>query len=354
MKAGTHGHPAARPVLFGVQFLRFVAALSVVVYHANLAARKFIPGASYPALDSALDLGAAGVHIFFVISGFIMVHTASGKSGWSEAVAFWLRRATRIYPIYWIAALAYLAVHALFFEGYGLTAASAILAMLLIPGWESAIIGPAWTLSYEVFFYLCFGASLWFRPGLSLWVLTALFIVLVAVNMRWPLPVSVIGNPLLFEFLAGAWIARLLPGVTWRPRLLSIALLAFGLLGFAASLLLDLDAVPRTVLWGPPSALVVAGVALLDGSAGPEPVFARIGVLGDASYALYLVHVLVLDLVMALIAWSGSGLEIRGLALLIGAFVSVCVSIAMHLTIEKPMLGALRRRVKTTKAILPA
>ena len=175
MKSLEERRPAASSVLYGVQFLRFVAALAVVVYHANLVSIKFIPGTLLPGADAILELGASGVHVFFVISGFIMVHTATGKSGWKEAVAFWLRRATRIYPIYWIIALSYLTLYGLFFSGYTLSISAAIRALLLVPGWETLIIGPAWTLSYEVFFYICFGASLLFRPGLSLWVLTALF-----------------------------------------------------------------------------------------------------------------------------------------------------------------------------------
>ncbi len=353
MKTLGERYPAGRSVLFGVQFLRFVAALSVVVFHANLAAKKFIPGTPLPVADAVLELGASGVHVFFVISGFIMVHTSTGKSGWQEVVAFWLRRATRIYPIYWIIALSYLTLHGLFLSGYTLSFSGAFLALLLVPGWEALIIGPAWTLSYEVFFYLCFGASLFFRPGLSLWVLTILFMVFVGTSLWWPLPIGVIGNPLLLEFLAGAWIARLLPDVTWRPRFLGVALLAIGALGLAASLFLDLNAIPTVVLWGPPSVLLVAGVALLDKCAGADPAFARVSVLGDASYVLYLVHILTLDIVMWLLAWSGSAVGHRELAILIGAAVSISVAILVHIAVEKPLLGALRRRVKFTKVAIP-
>ena len=346
MKSLEERRPAASSVLYGVQFLRFVAALAVVVYHANLVSIKFTPGTLLPGADAILELGASGVHVFFVISGFIMVHTATGKSGWKEAVAFWLRRATRIYPIYWIIALSYLTLYGLFFSGYTLSISAAILALLLVPGWEALIIGPAWTLSYEVFFYICFGASLLFRPGLSLWVLTALFAILVGTGLWWPLPIGVVGNPLLLEFIAGAWIARLLPGMMWRQRLSGTVLVAVGIAGFAAGLFVDHTAIPKVILWGPPSILLVAGVALLDKSARAVPAFSKVSVLGDASYVLYLAHILILDIVMSLLVWSGSVPDFRLVSILIGVAASAAAAILIHTAIERPLLGNLRKWVK--------
>jgi len=85
-----------------VQVLRGIAAAMVVFHHA---------GAVIPAADAQRSwilrshltlIGAAGVDIFFVISGFIMFYTHGHVGGSREAGLFLWKRALRIYPPYWL------------------------------------------------------------------------------------------------------------------------------------------------------------------------------------------------------------------------------------------------------------
>jgi exopolysaccharide production protein ExoZ len=59
--------------LFGIQMLRGIAALAVVLHHSleesNGSTGRFSP-------DWATTFGASGVDIFFVISGLIMFYTS--------------------------------------------------------------------------------------------------------------------------------------------------------------------------------------------------------------------------------------------------------------------------------------
>ena len=86
--------------LDSLQMLRGVAAAAVVVHHAlevsNGAASAFSP-------DFLTTAGAAGVDVFFVISGFIILYTSfpAGRSPLSPRT-FMLRRMIRIYPMHWI------------------------------------------------------------------------------------------------------------------------------------------------------------------------------------------------------------------------------------------------------------
>src|ERR1700722_4229918 len=62
-----------------IQFLRFIAATLVVLSHSMLAANDFFDGGVSRATLYFANVGGSGVHIFFVISGFIMVFTSFGR-----------------------------------------------------------------------------------------------------------------------------------------------------------------------------------------------------------------------------------------------------------------------------------
>src|ERR1700737_3097284 len=83
-----------------IQALRAVAALIVVVFHLSYIESKYFPSHFVPAILG--NCGMAGVDLFFVISGFVMMTVSSGHFGRSGAASdFLLRRAVRIYPVYW-------------------------------------------------------------------------------------------------------------------------------------------------------------------------------------------------------------------------------------------------------------
>ncbi len=97
--------------LLHIQFLRGLAALSVAFLHAqhdagSLAARTgqaFEPFTRLPFM--------AGVDVFFVISGFIMVYASRPLFGKPEARGIFLaRRLARIAPLYWAVTTLYLAI----------------------------------------------------------------------------------------------------------------------------------------------------------------------------------------------------------------------------------------------------
>lgn len=97
-----------------IQLLRFFAALAVVIYHAiiyiGLSSEVSFPEALY----EYAWIGAAGVHVFFIISGFIMVLTSKEAFAVEGSMRrFLARRVIRVYPIYWIVALLYLAARSL-------------------------------------------------------------------------------------------------------------------------------------------------------------------------------------------------------------------------------------------------
>src|SRR4051812_24121667 len=99
-------HSKARPGdVVGVQYLRGIAALAVVIDHAAgmTASQKYF---GRDVLEGALSYGAIGVDIFFMISGFIITIISLGKENLEPTVSmrdFFVRRFIRIVPLMWTA-----------------------------------------------------------------------------------------------------------------------------------------------------------------------------------------------------------------------------------------------------------
>ncbi len=94
---------AGTPPLLSLQVLRAVAALLVLIHHAGYDADTIADRTARAAfgLDRFFDWGF-GIHLFFVISGFIMVRTARGYGSAGGGLVFLTRRIIRVVPLYWL------------------------------------------------------------------------------------------------------------------------------------------------------------------------------------------------------------------------------------------------------------
>lgn len=166
-----------------IQVLRGFAAMMVVAYHAiDMANERFALGWRFGAA------GEAGVDVFFVISGFVMI-VAAQKTGAQDAHRFLLKRFIRIYPLYWfwttvklvlLLTIPAAAVSAVLDPAH-LAASYALLPWTNADGKIYPFLVVGWTLSYEIFFYLCMAAALALRLPIRRTV-TLLFLVLIAVG----------------------------------------------------------------------------------------------------------------------------------------------------------------------------
>jgi exopolysaccharide production protein ExoZ len=336
--------------ILSIQVLRFVAAMSVVIFHAYVAL-MWRPGHVQDEVDHAFAVGASGVHIFFVISGFVMVYT-SLRSRLTPR-SFLNRRLIRIYPIYMLVAATYLVVHQLLGSPYHLTATELAGAALLLPGYSPLVIGPGWTLSFEMYFYLCFAAALFAGLRRGLVLLTGFYFLSVAARFFVDRSLSFVNlatDSLLLEFMVGAWL-----GYAWASglaigRRVGALLIVGGLALFAVGFWLPYERLPSVISWGPPALMLVAGALAFE----PElrsPTGRFFAKLGDSSYLLYLSHVLLLDL---LVATPISALnESRSAAVLLSFGLAIaCAAIAAvgYETIELPLLKGIKRLVLNPRA----
>ncbi|SIN60368.1 Peptidoglycan/LPS O-acetylase OafA/YrhL, contains acyltransferase and SGNH-hydrolase domains [Parasphingorhabdus marina DSM 22363] len=326
-----------------IQFLRFVAATLVVLFHAHLAISTSLSPES--AIDADLYLfgfGAVGVHIFFVISGYIMVLTNSRPDRPFSARQFYKKRLIRIYPIYWLIAALYLVINTVMGSPYEFTAYELLSSLLLLPDNAPLIIGPAWTLAYEMYFYLIFGIAMIFGLLRGLILLSLFFTISMALGLFVRPENAFTGlmtNSLLAEFLIGAWIAWVTLRVKF-PGWLGYLSVAGSVILYAGGIVIGYESLPSALIWGVPSAMLVFGAVVLERHVQPAFV-TQLSPLGDSSYTLYLAHILLITILIALA--QVVQLTMLPILLMTAVFTVICVLFShwFHLQVEAPMTARL-------------
>jgi exopolysaccharide production protein ExoZ len=331
-----------------IQALRAVAALLVVLLHALETWGERVdpaaPGVSW-------ENGAAGVDIFFIISGFVMVISSRRLADQAGAWLIFLRhRIVRIVPLYWLLTtfkiLAVVALGGVVLRT-GLDFNFVAGSYLFLPVTDSAghfrpVLPVGWTLTYEFLFYLLFAIALEMRidvlrvviPGLGLIAITAL------ARTAWP-AWTVLFDTIVVEFVFGVMLAKwTLRGFRLPPAIAAV----FISFGFGLILMVPMISENARVLtWGVPAFAIVAGAISLEplvGSALPDWLLT----LGDASYSIYLSHGFVLPALGILVDRIVSpGLWAEGPTIMLCLIASSIAGWIVFIWIESPMLHALRR-----------
>jgi len=142
-----------------LQVLRGVAAI-MVVFHHSIGSLKYYHHINYPFLNFIGSVGKFGVDFFFVLSGFIISFSATEKYGTPNGIKnYFLNRIIRIYVPYLPIGIAMFLIYKLL-PGYSNSdrSISLLTSLTLLPDGKPAL-SVAWTLTFEVFFYLFFCIS---------------------------------------------------------------------------------------------------------------------------------------------------------------------------------------------------
>ena len=287
-------------------------------------------------------IGAAGVDIFFVISGFIMWVTTVGKPIGPQE--FMWRRIIRIVPLYWIATLATFAVAVLkpqFFFDTNSSVGNLLGSLFFVPIIKDEALQPVveqgWTLSYEMFFYLIFSVSLLLPEFRRLWFLIVILGAVVVAHFLLPSGyASIFTQPIILEFAAGIVIGHLWKQGYRLPFRVAIGLMIIGVvLLIASDPLIHLE---RAVRWGIPAMLLLSGAVFAERERG-VPQLAFLHFLGDASYSIYVWHVLTGILVTALLLRLGVPHDMQPMPIALG---SLAFAIVFYLGIERPIQRKIR------------
>ena len=209
----------SRKLLVSLQAGRALAAVLVVLFHLGgiVADAKYF---NVPWVAAPFRFGDAGVEFFFVLSGFIIASAhAADISRPSRLIPYLQRRAIRIYPPYWIVfalvcllALPFGATRATLPTDLGtLTEAWFLFPQdpAVVGGTGSPVIIAAWTLRYEVLFYLYFALLI---VDLRLGLLVAVGYAIAFASLRHQpgnvFPLTFLLNPCVWLFGMGIVVAR--------------------------------------------------------------------------------------------------------------------------------------------------
>jgi peptidoglycan/LPS O-acetylase OafA/YrhL len=352
-----------------LQVARILGALLVVTYH--FGAVELIYGGDR-LITPLLKYAEMVIDLFFVVSGFLMGTLYRTTPGGARAVGeFALRRALRIYPSYWVITLAVMVVwrasgQRLFSNLVGPNP-DLLSSLLLIPSASRPILQVAWTLLHEVYFYAGFALLLLVKPswrpvGAALWAVGVVVGYLMLNHPEAHPGLALMVSPYTLEFIAGVSIGWCVPAMRRHaPRLALIAgagLWVSGVVftGFNPAAKTAMPEAARIALDGVTAVLICYGLVAADAMrlwACPP----RLARAGDWSYALYIVHTVVIAGVCCV--WRGfsvPGLLDNVVVYLVAVGLSVVLAAQIFIRLERPMnrSASVDRRIKVILGAVPS
>ena len=345
--------PKAVQTLNSLQCLRGIAAVLVVLAHSGVTFQQRYHTWVFPAFVHG---GVVGVDIFFCLSGFIMYYTTAADFGVPRAwFGFLCRRVFRIYPVYWVATAIALLIgwwvpHVR--SPHPLSATYLLRSLALLPGNDSPVVWQGWTLVHEMRFYATFAVLLCLprRPafwGMGGWSLGSAVVLGLSYFAPTVLNDSLMAraanyffHPASLEFVLGwvaAWIVRHRATARWLdPAALALGVISTGILMEFSSSLAGFTKYWTVTLFMLPSFSLILGAALSERRFAPR--LPALGVsLGEASYSIYLSHVLVLELMVHFLPAALDPAWLPWLGWLV-ALGTVVAGWLFYLVVERPLL----------------
>lgn len=351
--------------------LRFFAALAVVLSHAPILQASQNPWASFLGKTLFAE-GFSGVSFFYVLSGYILskAYTQRMDDGSTTRMQYFALRLARIYPLHLLIALplGYLAWN----PQDSVSVFSTLANFLLIQAWIPrpdyffSLNSVSWSLSVEMWFYVVFAFAVFWETR-RIAILWAIGTTVIAAGVayayfngltRWSDPGGMRAihywsyiNPMvrLPDFLLGMLIYRLRGshdhggqiGASMHQSLSVIALIGVMI---AASHYNVIEVLRSQLLYMPLAAYLVWAFATTRGLPARLLSMRPLVLLGDASFALYLTHTLVMRVVAPVYERSSF---FRGPSDLVAVVVIACVlvSVILYLGFEKPITKILRRSI---------
>jgi peptidoglycan/LPS O-acetylase OafA/YrhL len=348
------------PALTG---LRFVLAIWVIIHHLTGKGMMLEPWVhTLPAgLQSLVRGGYLAVGTFFVLSGFVLARSY-GEKEWNRGnlMRYGIARIARVYPGYLLslAIVSPFIYRAIFNGGSAVDRRTALLADygLVLQGWTGSLgVGwntPAWSLSCELFFYLCFPALLMFfgkrtrvRLAIAAILSIGLPLVLAALHVPdWWKPLYHIA-----DFLVGILASHVFDWLQeshWTFDRVGVWL--YGIAGSLGALMVAFpDFLRRASLdlntgLRPVNVAILVGLAIGGGLPAKMLSSRLLKYLGQASYSMYILHVPLLWWYSRYM-WRGASMTGQLTAALIYLAGVIAISAVAFEYVEEPANRLIRR-----------
>jgi exopolysaccharide production protein ExoZ len=331
--------------------------LLVVLMHSLHIEQKY--GGSRSILPDILQFGMSGVDLFFVISGFVMVTVTRGKfQNLRASLRFLYHRMARIYPTYWVYSLLLLIVYFIrptWINNAGGNQVDILASFLLLPSDIVPMVVVGWTLIHELYFYLIFALILLLTPerrlahavvlwGCGVWMVNALW------SSHGPV-IRLVSHPLTLEFIGGCLVAIVFFRTAIKARhdvLLggSAVAVAISFLGFQfyehATGSIVLSDWWRVAIFGIPALFIVH--CLSNAEKNGYVIHSSLILVGDASYSIYLSHILTLSTFGRIWAlFSNDSIADNIIMVPVLLALVLLVGFLSYWLVEKPLLRLTRR-----------
>lgn len=322
-------------MLRSIQILRAFAVWFVVLHHIRQIA--FADHFSSPFMDRLAHKGAAGVDLFFVISGFIICHSVYRKP--ISAIQFAINRAIRIIPAYWFFT-GIVALLSIYFNGLmfatNLNPELLIKSLLFLPTERTDLpehipfLTVGWTLNYEMLFYLLVSLVILisrerFIPLISFCIIFSYEYLKPSLSLM-----PFYGNGMTLEFLLGIFIADFYKNgyiSNIRPQVLI-------LFAFASILFIYNQSVDHDVIYtGVPCAIIVASFVGLESIIKDSLPTRLVIKLGNYSYSTYLCHIII---ICALTRIENKFINQKDMIMILTVPLTLLVSILSYKFVEQP------------------
>jgi peptidoglycan/LPS O-acetylase OafA/YrhL len=285
-------------MIINIQFLRAVASLLIVCSHIILFGNDKY-SLNLPNLNFIAGYFTIGIDIFFIISGFIMVYITYNKD--ISPLLFLKKRFVRIFPPLWMVCIILLPVFFLKPEWINSSdniPTSLLHSFFLIPHEGTPLIKVAWTLEFEMFFYIIFAITLKLSSTRQIVSITLFFLFSIICGLLFPVLINsaiikLCTSPYLLEFICGMLLGYYFKKIKAPSLLITLITTVTTIISFVYLMMFQYGEINRVLHFLPFAFNICFLFILLEQQKIVMPL--KISIFGGKiSYNMYLLHILIL------------------------------------------------------------